>query len=173
MTRAGADDVLRISGAHESPAEWSALAARFKAQAAEQGKRGRIFVDLPGPKLRAEIRALEDAVMHLPRRKDRLGRTVAPTEVLLVGEHRGGAEVPVPPGRLAQLKPDDTISFTDAAGRKRELTVLWAAAGMAARRFAVGQRRDRTPASPPTPRPTPAPRAPIQARGRRRPSTFE
>ena len=99
VIRAGAH-VLRINGAHESPAEWSAIAGTFKARAAAEGKQGRIFVDLPGPKLRAEIRTLEDAVILLPRRKDHLGRTVAPTEVLLVGEHRGGTEVPVPPGWL-------------------------------------------------------------------------
>ena len=122
VIRAGVD-VLRINAAHESPAEWSAIAATFKARAAAEGKQGRIFVDLPGPKLRTEIRTLEDAVIHLPRRKDRLGRTVLPTEVLLVGEHRGGSEVPVPPEWLARLRPDDTIAFTDAAARAREITV--------------------------------------------------
>ncbi len=122
VIRAGAD-VLRINGAHESPAEWSAIAATFKARAAAEGKQGRIFVDLPGPKLRTEIRTLEDAVIHLPRCKDRLGRTVAATEVLLVGEHRGGSDVPVPPEWLDRLKPGDTISFTDTAGRTRTLTV--------------------------------------------------
>lgn len=122
VIRAGAD-VLRINGAHQSPAEWSAIAATFKACAAAQGKPGRIFVDMPGPKLRTEIRILEDAVIHLPRRKDRMGRTVTPTEVLLVGEHHGGTDVPVPPEWLARLRPDDTISFTDAAERKRKVTV--------------------------------------------------
>jgi len=119
---AGAD-LLRINGAHESPAEWTAIAATFKAGAAAQGKKARIFVDLPGPKLRTEIRTLEDTVLHLPRRKDRLGRTIAPTEVLLVREHRAGGDVPVPPEWLAQLEPGDTIAFTDAAGRARKLTV--------------------------------------------------
>jgi pyruvate kinase len=122
VIHAGAD-VLRINGAHESPAEWAAIAAIFKAVAAAQGKEGRVFVDLPGPKLRTEIRTLEDAVIHLPRRKDRQGRTVAPTEVPLVGEHRGGADVPVPPDWLDHLRRGDTIGLTDAAGRARELTV--------------------------------------------------
>ena len=122
VIRAGAD-VLRINGAHESPAEWAAIVTTFKARAAAQGKEGRVFVDLPGPKLRTEIRTLEDAVIHLPRRKDRQGRTVEPTEVLLVREHRGGADVPVPPEWLDRLEPGDTIGFTDAAGRDRDLTV--------------------------------------------------
>ncbi|HEU5191656.1 MAG TPA: pyruvate kinase [Methylomirabilota bacterium] len=122
VIRAGAD-VLRINGAHESPTEWATIAATFKACAAAQGKRGCIFVDLPGPKLRTEIRTLEDVVLHLPRRKDHEGRTVAPTEVRLVDEYHDGPEVPVPAGWLAALKAGDTITFTDAAGRPRELTV--------------------------------------------------
>jgi pyruvate kinase len=122
VIRAGAD-VLRINGAHETPAEWAAIAATFKARAAAHGKHCRIFVDLPGPKLRTEIRTLEDAVIHLPRRKDHQGKTVAPTEVLLVGEYHREPDVPVPPGWLAQLKPGDTIAFADAAGRARKLTV--------------------------------------------------
>lgn len=122
VIHAGAD-LLRINGAHGSPAEWSAIAATFRASAAAQGKPGRIFVDLPGPKLRIEIRTLEDAVIHLPRRKDRVGKTVAPTEVLLVAESRGATDVPVPLDWLARLDPGDAIFLTDAAGRARELIV--------------------------------------------------
>ena len=55
VIRAGAD-VLRINGAHEAPAEWAAISATFKTRAAAQGRPGRVFVDLPGPKLRTEIR---------------------------------------------------------------------------------------------------------------------
>lgn len=122
VIRAGAD-VLRINGAHESPTEWATIAATFKACAATEGKQGRIFVDLPGPKLRTEIRTLEDFVIHLPRRKDHQGRSVAPTEVLLAGHYRSGPELPVPPGWITQLEAGDTIALTDAGGRRRELTI--------------------------------------------------
>lgn len=122
VIRAGAD-VLRINGAHESPVEWAAIASTFRACAATEGKRPRIILDLPGPKLRTEIRTLEDAIIHLPRRKDHQGRSVAPTEVLLVGQYRGGAELPVPHGWITQLKIGDTIELTDAGGRSRELTI--------------------------------------------------
>jgi hypothetical protein len=104
VIRAGAD-VLRINGAHESPTEWATIAATFKACATTEGKQGRIFVDLPGPKLRTEIRTLEDFVIHLPRRKDHQGRSVAPTEVLLAGHYRSGPELPVPPGGSLSSKP--------------------------------------------------------------------
>ena len=122
VLRAGAD-LLRINGAHESPQDWAHIVAAFKKRAAVLGKPGRVFVDLPGPKLRIEIRQLEDAVLHFPRRKDREGGTLAPTPLELVAEYREGAEVPVPPQWLPQLAPGDRVCVTDAGGRRRELAV--------------------------------------------------
>jgi pyruvate kinase len=128
LLEAGAD-MLRINGAQGRPEDWTALAAAFKARAAALGRPGRILVDLPGPKLRAEIRQLEEAVLHLPRRKDRRGRTLAPTEVLLVAEYAEGAQLPVPAAWLAQLRAGDRIAFLDAGGRERELAVHGRAPG--------------------------------------------
>ncbi|MBI4206351.1 MAG: pyruvate kinase [Betaproteobacteria bacterium] len=128
MLQAGAD-ILRINGAHESPREWTAIASGFKSRAAALGKTGRVIVDLPGPKLRTEIRQFEEAVLHLPRCKDRFGRTVAPTPVLLVAEHKGGAQIPVPPEWLPQLATGDVIAMTDAGGRERALLVRGPAEG--------------------------------------------
>jgi len=122
---AGAN-LLRINAAHESPHEWAAIAATFKARARARGLQGRVIVDLPGPKLRTEIRQLEDAVLHLPRRKDTRGRTVAPTQLLLVANYAaqaGDAQLPVPPAWLKQLRARDRILLNDAGGRERELVV--------------------------------------------------
>jgi pyruvate kinase len=123
LLRAGAN-LLRINGAHESPREWAAIASTFKRRASLLGKPVRVFVDLPGPKLRTEIRTLEDAVLRWPRRKDRMGRTVAPTPLLLVGEYRGPNQIPVPPEWLADLRAGDAIAVTDATGRERVLEVV-------------------------------------------------
>ena len=96
-------DVLRINGAHETPEAWAATVSLFRSRAAALERKIRIFVDLPGPKLRGEIRGMQAGVLHLPRRKDRLGRTLAPTEVLLVARHArpradpGAARVAGPP----------------------------------------------------------------------------
>ena len=119
---AGAD-VLRINAAHGTPEEWGRIAATFKARAASRDRPGRVFVDLPGPKLRTEIRQLEESVLHLPRRKDRLGRTVAPTEVVLVAAYEEGAQLPVPEQWLSQLQAGDKIEVEDAGGRSRVLVV--------------------------------------------------
>jgi pyruvate kinase len=128
VIQAGAD-LLRINGAHEAPREWEAIASTFKTRAAARGKAGRVIVDLPGPKLRAEIRQLEDAVLHLPRRKDRRGRTLAPTPVLLVATWVGGSQLPVPPDWLAELRSGDEIRLTDAGERERTLVVRGAVDG--------------------------------------------
>jgi pyruvate kinase len=115
LLQAGAD-VLRINGAHESPAEWEQIAKVFKARAAALKRPGRIIVDLPGPKLRAEIRQLEDLVLHLPRRKDRMGRTVAPTEIDL-------KSIALPAPWQAGLRAGDILTLVDAGARERELRV--------------------------------------------------
>lgn len=122
VIKAGAD-LLRINGAHETPREWKAIVSTYRSRAAALDKPARVIVDLPGPKLRTEVRKLEEAVLHLPRRKDRFGRTVAPTELLLVAEYSGGAQIPVPPDWLPRLKPDDTLELMDSGERERALVV--------------------------------------------------
>jgi len=122
MLQAGAD-LLRINGAHESPREWAAIAATYKARAFALGKPGRIVVDLPGPKLRTEVRQTEAAVLRLRRVKDRLGRTVAPSRMRLVARYEGGAQVPVPAEWLPLVQPGDAVCLTDAGGRSREIVI--------------------------------------------------
>ena len=128
LFEAGAD-VLRINGAHQSPAEWRVIASAFKEGAKRHGRVARVFVDLPGPKLRAEICQFEDTVLHLPRRKDRLGRTIAPSRVLLVAQREAAAGLPIPPEWLPLLQAGDKLRFTDAGGRDRELEVRESAQG--------------------------------------------
>jgi pyruvate kinase len=120
---AAGTDVLRINGAHETPDAWASTVSLFRSRAAALKREVRIFVDMPGPKLRGEIRGSDAGVLHLPRQKDRQGRTLAPTEVLLVGRHAGPAQVPVPREWVARMRPGDVIALTDAGGRKRELRV--------------------------------------------------
>jgi pyruvate kinase len=116
-------DLLRINGAHESPREWEAIASTFKARASAHDRAGRVIVDLPGPKLRAEIRQHEEAVLHMPRRKDRRGKSLAPTEVLLVAAYSAGAQLPVPPDWLPRLERGDVLRLEDAGERDRGLVV--------------------------------------------------
>lgn len=127
LFEAGAD-VLRINGAHESPSEWQGIASVFRAAATRHGQEGRVFVDLSGPKLRTEIKQLEEAPLHLPRHKDRLGRTIAPTRVLLGPGKGGDASLPIPQEWFPRIEAGDTLRLTDSAGRERRLEVREAAA---------------------------------------------
>jgi pyruvate kinase len=122
VLKAGAD-VLRINGAHESPAEWQRVIATARARAQSLRQTLRVVVDMPGPKLRGDIRRSEAGVLHLPRRKDRFGRTTGPTSVALVARRTGGAEIPVSAAWLARLRMGDTIELRDPAGRRRRLVV--------------------------------------------------
>jgi hypothetical protein len=63
-------------------------------------------------------------VLHIPRRKDRRGKSVTPTEVLLVAAYSAGAQVPVPPDWLPRLERGDVLRFEDAGERDRGLVVL-------------------------------------------------
>ncbi len=116
-------DVLRINGAHESPAEWERVIALARARAQSLGQTLRVVVDMPGPKLRGDIRRMEAGVLHLPRRKDRFGRTLGPTSVSLVSRRTGGAEIPVPAAWIARLRIGDRIELRDPGGRQRQLVV--------------------------------------------------
>jgi pyruvate kinase len=122
LLTAGAN-LLRINAAHETPPEWKAIATVFKNRAASLGRKVRVIVDLPGPKLRTEIRQEEPSVLHFPRAKDRLGRTLAPRQVPLVAHYEAGAQIPIPASWLTRLEAGDKIIFTDAGGRDRELLV--------------------------------------------------
>ena len=128
ILRAGTD-VLRINGAHESPAEWLRMVTIFRERAGERGRAVRIFVDLPGPKLRGEIPQCEPMVLHLPRVKDSHGRTLTPIQVDIVDRYTGGAQLPVPARWLKLMRREDSIRFKDAGGRARVLRIREATPG--------------------------------------------
>jgi pyruvate kinase len=116
-------DVLRINGAHEAPDQWAETIRTFRQCAATVGRSVRIFVDLPGPKLRGEIRRCEPRVLHFPRPKDSHGRTTRPISVELAAHPGEGAQIPIPADWLGQLRTGDSIRFKDAGGRARELRI--------------------------------------------------
>lgn len=122
VLRAGAN-VLRINGAHESPEEWGKTVEVVRARARALGKSLKVFVDLPGPKLRAGIRRTQAAVLHFPRRKDRLGNTTGPTPLVLVPKFAIRPQVPVPAEWFGRLRAGDRLSLRDAGGRARELVI--------------------------------------------------
>jgi pyruvate kinase len=102
-----------------------------RARATALGKPVKVFVDLPGPKLRAEIRRTQAAVLHFPRRKDRRGKSIGPTSIWLVPRFQDHPQVPVPRGWFGRLRAGDRLRMRDAGGRERELVVCEASADRA------------------------------------------
>jgi pyruvate kinase len=127
VLRAGAN-ILRINAAHESPEAWRRSVDVVRARAAVLRKQVKVFVDLPGPKLRVEIRRTQAAVLHFPRRKDRQGKTIGPTSVWLVPRFIERPQVPVPREWFGRLRAGDRLRIQDAGGRERELVIREASA---------------------------------------------
>jgi pyruvate kinase len=119
---AGAN-LLRINGAHESPTEWTSAIEVFRACAERAKVPARILVDLPGPKLRVDVLQRERGLLHVRRRKDPKGRTLAPTKVRLVAAALADGELPVPEAWLPRLRRGDVLVVTQPDGRPRRLTV--------------------------------------------------
>lgn len=129
-------DLLRINGAHQTAAQWRNIVSTLRARALVHGRSCKVFVDLPGPKLRTELRSRQPPLLHLPRHKDARGRTIEPTRIELVDEYRDGAQLPIPFAWVQGLGTGDRIGFVDAGGRLRELVVreagaagIWAECG--------------------------------------------
>jgi len=131
LIRAGAN-VLRINAAHDSPREWRQVIGMFRERAQALGVPERVVVDLPGPKLRTEIRQLQPGVVHVRRRKDALGRTVEPAVARLVASSRGENQVPIPPEWLNGLVSGDVLRLTQPSGQTLGLEVSAGAAGLVA-----------------------------------------
>jgi pyruvate kinase len=127
VLRAGAN-ILRINAAHESPEAWKRSIDLVRTRAAALGKHVKVFVDLPGPKLRIEIRRTQPAVLHLPRRKDRDGKTIESTSVWFVPRFIERPQVPIPCEWFGRLRVGDQLRIQDAGGRERELVIREASA---------------------------------------------
>ena len=122
VLRAGAN-ILRINAAHESPAEWLHIVEMVRARAAALKKAVKVFVDLPGPKLRAEIRRTQAAVLHFPRTKNRLGQSVGPVSLQLVPRFGAPPQVPLPVDWFGRMRIGDVLRLRDAGDRSRELVI--------------------------------------------------
>jgi pyruvate kinase len=123
-------DIARINCAHDSPADWEAMAAHVRRAAEMDNRRISILMDLGGPKLRTGPMAPSLAVLKLKPMRNELGRVTSPGRL---GLRPPGNSQPVE-GALAhlavdedwlkRLKPGDHLDLTDARGAKRTLLVI-------------------------------------------------
>lgn len=130
MVQAGMD-IARINCAHDTPAQWQAMAEAVRLAARRAGREVRVLMDLGGPKLRTGPIESGPEVVRLRPRRDELGRVIAPARLALrpAGSARPvGAEADavlgVDPDWLAPLKVGDLISLKDARCAQRQLEIV-------------------------------------------------
>lgn len=123
-------DVARINCAHDGPAQWRAMADNVRRAAAELGRSCRVAADLAGHKVRTGPLAQVEGVLHVQPRRDRYGRVLAPARVHLSPDcplAREDAHVlgmGVEASLLDRLHEGESVSFVDARGAERRLTIV-------------------------------------------------
>lgn len=127
-------DLVRINLAHDDAATWSAMVRALRTAEVETGRHCRIFVDLPGPKLRTGEVEPGPSVLRLRPRRDLFGRTIEPVEVTLLEpgacSTAPGLHVPLRERVAVPVMPGDQFQVHDARGRWRLLVVVDVAGGV-------------------------------------------
>lgn len=126
MIRSGMD-CARINGAHDDPAVWRRMIEQVRRAGEDLQRPCRIYMDLPGPKLRTSaVPAAPVFAIHPPR--DFRGRVVAPAEVILVPARNppvaSKGELPLSTDIFNALKPAGRLRFRDTRGRMREIEIV-------------------------------------------------
>jgi pyruvate kinase len=125
-------DIARINLAHDDEATWSAMVANLHAAEQAVGRRCRILVDLPGPKLRTGAILPGPQVLRARPRRDELGRVIEPASLVLLDPSvgpsvargsRNGVELPLCEALACHAEPGDELRWIDARGRKRRAAV--------------------------------------------------
>lgn len=121
-------DVARINCAHDTQADWLGMIENIRRADKETGRRCRIVMDLPGPKIRTGTLRPGPGVLAIKPRRDPLGQVIAPRRVRFVPDDvpwqgKKVAVVPVPRELIEMAEIDDIVRFRDTRGRKRRLRV--------------------------------------------------
>jgi pyruvate kinase len=123
-------DIARINCAHDSPADWKAMAQRVRQAGKAAGREVRILMDLGGPKIRTGAVMPRSAVLKLRPQRDEYGRVVHPSRLRLfagadVCDARGvEPSMQVDAKWLSGLSVGTQVYFADARGAKRHLLIV-------------------------------------------------
>ncbi len=123
-------DIMRINCAHDTPDAWLRMIDNLKTAMARSGLPCKIYADLGGPKLRTGPIAPAGRFIKLRPARDVAGAVTVPARAWLAPDtdvHREPdplyPTIPVTSRFLERLRPDNTIRFRDARGKKRRFVV--------------------------------------------------
>lgn len=123
---AGGMDCARINCAHDGPEQWRAMIEHLRMSPADAGRRCRVLMDLPGPKLRTGALTPGPPVIRVRPHRDACGQVLRPARIWLTP-----AAAPCPPPQAAdavvpvlaiaerRLRPGARLRFHDARESKR------------------------------------------------------
>ncbi|UUW73474.1 pyruvate kinase [Pseudomonas oryzihabitans] len=124
-------DCARINCAHDEPVSWRRMIEHVRRASAELDRPCRVFMDLPGPKLRTGPIATGAAVQKVKPERDAQGRVRHPARIWLTGRRRSrpapspaAASIQVGERWLSGLQPGDRIQLTDTRRAQRRWTIV-------------------------------------------------
>jgi len=120
---------MRINCAHDDPATWTAMIGNLRRAEDALGRRCRVVMDLPGPKLRTGPLEPGPRVVRVRPARDALGRVTAPARLWLAPSAvppsaLADACIPAPENWVATLGIGEKVHLVDARGKQRTLTVV-------------------------------------------------
>ncbi len=132
----GGMECMRINCAHDDRDSWMRMIDHLRRAEQALGKSCIVVMDLAGPKLRTGPLHPGPAVARVRPRRDAYGRVLAPARLWLTSDDDprdppspADAILPLPEEWLLILEPDEKISFVDARGSRRTITVVDVAPG--------------------------------------------
>ncbi|MDR6679981.1 pyruvate kinase [Pseudomonas oryzihabitans] len=124
-------DCVRINCAHDEPATWARMIKHTRRASAELEQPCKIFMDLPGPKLRTGPIAPGPTVCKVKPERDRQGRVRQAARVWLTGRRNprpapssAAACLQVGTHWLSGLQAGDRIRLVDTRQARRQLEVI-------------------------------------------------
>ena len=114
---------LRVNCAHGAADEWRKIVKVARQVSLKCKRELRIFMDLPGPKIRTGPMEPGPQVLKASPRRNALGQTIDPVS-LLIGNVTQAGVLGVSEEFKCLVKPGDTITLTDTRERRRVLNVV-------------------------------------------------
>jgi pyruvate kinase len=124
-------DCMRINCAHDDDVRWARMISHLRRAEEATGRKCRVLMDLAGPKLRTGPLEPGPPVVKVKPARDPFGRVIRPARVWLSARESprqpptlADAAIELPDAFLKALAVGDHLTFTDARGARRALSVV-------------------------------------------------